>query len=82
MEKWKVKTTEPLAEFTKEDAFSTVEVEADFIESIPNGALVFWQWKDDKKAKKSAVAVFSVQNLISAIRIKEESDEQTSETTV
>ena len=87
MEKWKVKTIEPVAEFTGEGCFSTVEVEADFIESVPNGTLVFWRWIDKNKTKKLAVAIFSAQNLVSAInetlpKLKEESDEQTSETTV
>lgn len=72
MEKWKVKTIEPVAEFTEEGCFSTVEVEADWIESVPNGALVFWRWKDKNKTKKLGVAIFSTQNLISAIKIEEE----------
>lgn len=72
MEKWTVKTIEPVAEFTGEGCFSTVEVEADWMESIPTGMLIFWRWKDENKTKKSAVAVFSANNLISAIRIMED----------
>lgn len=72
MEKWKVKTIETVFEFTKEGTIlnrglSTVEVEADWVESFRN-TLVFWRWSDEKKSKKSAVAVFSIRNIISAIK--------------
>jgi len=62
MEKWTVKV------FDQKDTYL---VEADFIESVPNGTLVFWRWTDENKTKKLAVAIFSAQNLISAIRMEE-----------
>lgn len=72
MEKWTVKTIEPAVELTKEGTvlnrgFSTVEVEANWVESFQN-TLVFWRWSDEKKGKRSAVAIFSAHNLISAIK--------------
>lgn len=63
MEKWEVKVFDQKANYL---------VEADFIESVPNGTLVFWRWTGENKTKKIAVAIFSSQNLISAIRVKEE----------
>lgn len=85
---WKVKTTEPTTTFEvsgniKMTGYDTIEIKCDEVD-VRDGVMVFYNWEDVDDAlgsqKVSVLAMFPIHNLVSVI--KEESDEQTSETTV
>lgn len=91
MFKWKIKTIEPIIEYNKDvllsRGYNEVEIEADGIDVVKEGGvLIFFnvvKGLDEARIpvnKRSVRAVFSIRNIISVMQ--EESDGQTSETTV
>jgi len=86
---WKVKTTEPTTTINsttgglKMTGYNTLEIKCDEVD-VRDGVMIFYNWEIDDDTlgsqKVSVLAMFPIRNLVSVI--KEESDEQTSETTV
>lgn len=98
MPKWKVKTIEPTTAIypsgdIKVTGYNTVDVEAEDID-ISESMIIFYKKASVEKREgtkiisediKLALAVFSIRNIISVIRVddnKEKCNEQTSETSV
>lgn len=91
MLKWKIKTVEPSVEFEKgrtpASYYNEVEVEADGVDIVKEGEVVVFfnvvKGYDEARIpvnKRTVRAIYSIRNIISITM--EESDEQTSETTV
>ena len=88
---WEVKTIEPTTTIDsvtgglKITGYNTLEIKCDEVD-VRDGVMIFYNWEIDESLnafstkKVSILAMFPIRNLISVI--KEESDEQTSETTV
>lgn len=88
---WKVKTIEPTTTIDgvtgslRVTGYNTIEIKCDEVD-VKDGVMIFYNWEIEESLdtfstkKVSVLAMFPIRNLVSVI--KEESDEQTSETTV
>ncbi|MBP5595909.1 MAG: hypothetical protein J6Y02_11055 [Pseudobutyrivibrio sp.] len=86
---WEVKTTEPTTTIDsatgglKITGYNTLEIECDDVD-VKDGVMIFYNLEILNSVlgtqKMSVLAMFPIRNLVSVI--KEESNEQTSETTV
>ena len=85
---WKIKTIEPTTVIditgnVKMTGYNTLEIKCDEVDAR-DGIMIFYNWEEDDPSlgsqKVNVIAMFPIRNLISVI--KEESDGQTSETTV